>query len=47
VDYERWCAQSEEELGKQDIAAVSLECAVGLPGSEGLDIPACLERLDE
>jgi hypothetical protein len=47
MDYERWCARSDGELGPQDIAAVSLECAIGLPGSERLGIPACLGRLDE
>jgi hypothetical protein len=47
MDYERWCAQTIEELGEEDIAAVSLACAVGLPGSENLQIPACLARLDE
>ncbi|MGC8644326.1 MAG: hypothetical protein ACP5XB_31070, partial [Isosphaeraceae bacterium] len=29
-----------------DLAALDLACAVGLPGSEQLDIPACLAWVD-
>jgi hypothetical protein len=35
-----------EALGQLDIALVNLACAAGLPGSEHIDIPHCLERLD-
>ncbi|HZZ28595.1 MAG TPA: hypothetical protein VFE46_11385 [Pirellulales bacterium] len=38
---------SGAEFAQQDIAAVNLACAVGLPGSEGLDIALCLDRLDQ
>lgn len=38
---------TEEELGKFDIAYLNLACAQGLNGSENLDIPACLQALDE
>lgn len=37
----------EEELAQYDIAYLNLVCAQGLNGSEDLDIPACLARLDE
>jgi hypothetical protein len=37
----------EGELARQDIAAVNLACAAGLPGSEQIDVLACLNRLDE
>ena len=40
-------AMSPEELGKVDLALMNLLCAKGLPGSEELDIPAALARLDE
>ena len=36
----------EEELGQQDIAEVHLACAVGLPGSEKIDIDSCRFKLD-
>lgn len=36
---------SEAELSRHDIAEINLHCAVGLPGSEDLDITQCLERL--
>lgn len=38
---------SEDELAKYDIAWLNLVCAQGLNGSENLDIPACLAKLDE
>ena len=37
----------EEALACFDLAEVDLACAVGLPGSERLDIPACLAWIDE
>jgi len=37
----------EDELAKYDIAYLNLVCSKGLNGSENLDIPACLARLDE
>lgn len=37
---------SDAELARLDPAAVDLACAVGLPGSEGIDIPACLAWVD-
>jgi Transglutaminase-like superfamily len=36
----------EEELARQDLVAVHLACAEGLPGSEKLDIPRCLRAVD-
>jgi hypothetical protein len=51
---ERWCRNvamlaglSDEELAKNDIAALNLYCAKSLPGAEDLDIRACLRKLDE
>lgn len=40
-------ACSPEELNRYDIAAVNLACADGLPGSESLNIAACLATLDQ
>jgi hypothetical protein len=37
---------SDEELGRYDIAVANLACAVGLPGSEQIDVPRCLSWLD-
>jgi hypothetical protein len=37
---------SDAELGRYDIAAVNLACAVGLPGAEAIDIASCLQKLD-
>jgi hypothetical protein len=34
------------ELGRYDLALLNLLCAPSLPGSENLDIPRCLARLD-
>jgi hypothetical protein len=39
---ERLRNPTDEECAGFDLAAVDLACAVGLPGSERLDIPACL-----
>ncbi|MBN1403449.1 MAG: tetratricopeptide repeat protein [Opitutales bacterium] len=38
---------AETELAQYDIAYLNLVCAQGLKGSENLDIPACLARLDQ
>lgn len=35
-----------EMFGRQDLALLNLLCAPTLPGSENLDIPKCLARLD-
>jgi hypothetical protein len=40
-------AMSDAELTQVDVARMNLLCAVGLPGAEGLNIDACLARLDE
>ena len=37
---------SPAALASVDLAAMNLACAAGLPGSEKLDIPACLATLD-
>lgn len=38
---------SNEALAGIDIAVVNLSCTEGLPGAEKIDIPACVNRLDE
>jgi hypothetical protein len=43
---ERLRNPSEEDLSRVDVAAVDLACAVGLPGSEQLDVPGCLAWVD-
>ena len=45
-DWRELCNLSNEELGRYDIAAVNLACAVGLPGSEVIDAAGCLNALD-
>ena len=35
------------ELGRKDLGLLNLLCAPSLPGSENLDIPKCLARLDQ
>ncbi len=37
---------SGPDLAAQDIAAVNLACAAGLPGAEGVDVGRCLSVLD-
>src|SRR5262245_33641980 len=46
MDYESWCACSNEDLAARDIAEVNLACAEGLPGAEDLDVPSSLQTLD-
>ncbi len=47
MDYERWCALSDNDLRNRDIAEINLTAAAGLPGAESLDIGAHLAKLDE
>ncbi len=35
------------DFGSKDLALLNLLCAPSLPGSENLDIPSCLTRLDD
>jgi len=42
-DYAR---MTEEERAKQDIGAVNLACAQGLPGADQIDVAGCLSWLD-
>lgn len=37
---------SSAELATRDVAEIDLRCALGLPGSEDVNIEACLETLD-
>ena len=43
---ERLRNPTDSECAGFDLAAIDLACAVGLPGSERLDIPACLAWVD-
>ena len=43
---ERLRNPTDAECAGFDLAAIDLACAVGLPGSERLDIPACLAWVD-
>lgn len=38
---------SAEEYAKLDIGEVNLECSLGLPGSENIDLPVYLAKLDQ
>ena len=40
-------AMSRDELAKVDLGLMNLLCAKGLPGTENLNIPAALAKLDE
>lgn len=44
--WEQLVGYSDTALGAVDVAEVNLACAAGLPGAEGLDVPACLQTLD-
>jgi hypothetical protein len=45
-DWRDYLRMSEEELSRHDIAAINLAFAIGLPGSERIDLPGCLRYLD-
>ncbi|HUY90806.1 MAG TPA: hypothetical protein VMV10_18875 [Pirellulales bacterium] len=47
MEYDSYCSLTEAELARRDIAEINLAAASGLRGAEGLDIAACLARLDE
>lgn len=44
--FEELIILSDEEIENFDIARMNLLCAKGLPGSEDLDIEACIQKLD-
>ena len=46
MSYLSWCKRTEQDLASEDIAAVNLAVAQGLPRAQNLDIPALLDRLD-
>ncbi len=46
LTYEKLLTLSPGQLAKVDVAEMNLLCATNLPGSEHLDIPACLSTLD-
>lgn len=45
--FEELIQLSDEEIENFDIARMNLLCAKGLPGSEDLDIEACIQQLDQ
>lgn len=45
--YHDLLAMTPDELARVDIAVANLLCAKALPGSESLNIPAAIKRLDE
>jgi hypothetical protein len=44
--WQHYLTLPEEELGRLDIAAVNLQCALGLPGSDQIDVPSCLQTIN-
>lgn len=44
--FEELIQLSDEEIEDFDVARMNLLCARGLPGSEDLDIEACIQKLD-
>jgi hypothetical protein len=45
--FNRLLDMSDDELAQQDVAVVNLLCATGLPSADPLDIPECLNQLDD
>jgi hypothetical protein len=45
--FDQLASMSDEELAQEDIGLVNLLCAVGLPSADPLNIPQCLEQLDQ
>jgi|SRR5581483_572603 len=45
--WEKLVCLTEDELARIDIAEVNSACAVGLPGTESLDVSFCRKTLDE
>ena len=45
--FEELIQLSDEEIENFDIGRMNLLCAKGLPGSEDLDIEACIQKLDQ
>ena len=46
MHYAGWCALSDAELARCDIAEVNLAAAVGLPGADSLDVAALCAKVD-
>lgn len=47
LTYEKLLSLPPEQLERVDVAEMNLLCATGLPGSENMDIAACLKTLDQ
>ena len=38
--------QTDEQLSRRDIGSLNLEAALGLPWAEGLDLDACVQKIN-
>lgn len=45
-DWRDLARMTDAELEHVDLAVMNLACAAGLPGSEAIDVPGCLDTLD-
>lgn len=46
-DWREYVDMTDDELARQDVGAMNLAFAVGLPGSERIDAAGCLKALDD
>lgn len=44
--WQQYLISPDDELARIDIAAMSLQCAMGLPGAERIDVAGCLRTID-
>jgi hypothetical protein len=44
--WQTYLTLSNDELARLDIAAVNLQCALGLPGSERIDVAGCIRTIE-
>ncbi len=47
IDWKKIVWWSHQDLCRLGIDTINLICAMGLPGSEAIDIPYCLAKIDE
>lgn len=47
VAWKQLARLSDHDLAMQDIAEVNLACAVGLPGTDRMDVAGCLQTVDD
>src|SRR5690242_17869158 len=46
LDWTQLVQKTDEELQRLDLIEVNLACAVGLPGTEKIDVQFCKQRVD-